>query len=86
MGEVLDLNQSIMDFADMHWVLGDIMVYIHLNANGHVATWDVSGPTPVIDEYLRRMNDFSHKSESGIYDYGTKAIKVEPSCIGSAEE
>lgn len=78
MGDVLNLNQPIMDFSGLRWVLGDIVICIDLNGNGHAALWDVSGPKPVIETYLAWMNDLSQNSASGIYDYGTEIIKCLP--------
>jgi hypothetical protein len=86
MGNALNLNQHIMEFHDHQWTLGNIVIRIDLNANGHCAMWEVSGPKPVVDVYVSRMNDLARNAESGIYDYGTEAIVCLPTAAFEREE
>jgi hypothetical protein len=78
MASYLRLDSPVGTFASRSWVLGDILVSLDLNANGHVASWRVSGPAPLIEGYLSGIEQM-HSERHEIYDLSSQDICMEPS-------
>ena len=71
MYESLSLTKKIGTFKSEEWVLGDILVSVDLNANGAVASWSVSGPEPLISEYLKDLEaGYKDRSLFYVFQYG----------------
>lgn len=77
MEEELSLTKKIGTFRSKERVLGDILVSIDLNANGDVASWTVSGPKPLVSEYLNTL-ETGYKDKSLFYDFGYSYINYKP--------
>jgi hypothetical protein len=81
MEETLSLTGKIGSFKSKQWVLGDILVSMDLNANGDVAYWTVSGPKPLVSEYLKEL-EAAYKDRSLFYDFGYSEINYKPTAYG----
>src|SRR5678815_5339028 len=58
----LNLSKEVGSFKSRHypfdeklWHLRDILVSVNFNATGSVATWQVSGPKPLLLAYLESL-------------------------------
>lgn len=80
-----DLLQEIGQFRGRQWKLADILVAVDLNANGNVATWQVSGPRPLITEYLDRLRK-QYEDRSLFYDFGFTYVNFKPTIALEAEK
>src|SRR4030095_16172337 len=65
-------------FNTTRWTLRDILVSVNFDANGSVATWRVSGPTPLVLSYLDGLKN-EMKDGSVFYDLGYVFINFRPS-------
>lgn len=77
MAETLNLNKEIGTFNSRKWKLVDILVSMDLNANGDVATWEVSGPKPLLSNYLEDL-EAKYKDNSLFYDFGYSFVNFKP--------
>jgi len=80
----LNLTKEIGTFKYRKWKLIDILVSMDFNANGDVATWEVSGPKPLLLEYLENL-EAKHKDNSLFYDFGYSFINFKPSAYWEKE-
>jgi hypothetical protein len=55
------------------WTLRDVLVSANFNANGSVATWQVSGPRPLLESYLDGLKRV-YEDKSMFYDFGYRFI------------
>jgi hypothetical protein len=65
-------------FEPTTWTLLDILVSADFNANGSVATWRVSGPKPLLCDYLDRLKR-AYEDKSVFYDFRYEFIDFRPS-------
>ncbi|HKQ80105.1 MAG TPA: hypothetical protein VJ810_40810 [Blastocatellia bacterium] len=65
-------------FDETMWTLRDILVSVDFNANGSVAVWRVSGPKPLLLNYLERLKN-QYEDKSLFYDFGHRFINFRPS-------
>lgn len=81
MASTLDLRKEIGEFetnkSKTMWILGDILVSVDLNANGNVAEWEVSGPKPLIQKYVRKLEK-SYKNKTVFYDFYSSTLNYKP--------
>ncbi len=80
----LDLNAEIGQFDGRAWKLGEVLVYVDLNANGNVASWLVSGPKPLIEAYADKLQTMA-KDDKAIYSFNATPYEVAPSAFFEAE-
>jgi len=78
MNETLRLSKEIGLFESREWKLSDILVSMDLNANGDVASWEVSGPKQLLKNYLK-MLEAQYKDRSLFYDLGFSFVNFKPS-------
>lgn len=83
--EVLSLSNEIGLFKDKKypfnvrsWRLRDILISVDFNANGSVAKWQVSGPEPLLLDYLDRLKK-RYEDKSLFYDFSYRFIEFRPS-------
>ena len=65
-------------FNEKLWHLRDILVSVDFNATGSVATWQVSGPEPLVLLYLENLKK-QYEAKSVFYDFGYKLVDFRPS-------
>jgi len=79
MAETLSLSKEVGTFNGRKWKLSDILVSADFNANGYVADWKVSGPKPLLLDYLEQLK--AGDDEQGghlFYDFGYSFINFKP--------
>lgn len=76
--DAFNLLQDVGTFQEKTWKLSDILVAADFNANGRVATWKVSGPRPVIAQYLDALRA-GYNNRSLLYDFGFSYVNFQPS-------
>jgi hypothetical protein len=84
MAEIFKLTQVIGDFNNKQWVLNDILVAVDFNANGFCAGWQVSGPKPLLLEYLKNLKAH-YKDKSIFYDFSYGFINFKPTAYFETE-
>jgi hypothetical protein len=85
--ETLSLSRVIGIHGKKKYQLFDILVSLDLNANGEVATWKVSGPKALLDDYITVLGYKGHDPNKSIfYDFGVRSIKFKTSAEIEAEE
>ncbi len=72
-----DLLQEVGQFRGRQWKLGDILVSVNFNANGNVATWKVSGPKPLITEYIDGLRK-RYEDKSLFADFSFTYVNFKP--------
>jgi hypothetical protein len=65
-------------FNEKSWTLRDILISIDFNSGGSVATWRISGPKPLLSDYVETLIG-QYESKSLFYDFSYRAIKVKVS-------
>jgi hypothetical protein len=92
MAQTLGLTAPVGRFRDRQssfktkdWVLRDILISMNLNANGLVATWRVSGPKPLLLDYVRDLEGL-YKAGTVLYDFDHVRIRFEPTAFWEEEE
>lgn len=78
MEATLNLSKAIGTYQSKKWKLSMILVSANFNFNGDSATWEVSGPKPLLMRYLRGL-ELQYKDNSLFYDFGYFFIDFEPS-------
>jgi len=84
MAETLDLLQIVGLFQGRAWALADILVTVDLNGNGDVASWEISGPKPLLMSYVKALK-VKHEDGSLFYDFGHSFINFKPSAFWEQE-
>jgi hypothetical protein len=64
-------------FNSTNWRLRDILVALDLNGNGNVAKWRVSGPKPLLMDYLEGLKQ-RYEDKSVFYDFGWTFVDFKP--------
>jgi hypothetical protein len=64
-------------FAPTRWELRDILLSMEFGGGGSTAIWKVSGPKPLLLDYLDRLKR-QHEDRSLFYDFGYKTINYKP--------
>jgi hypothetical protein len=77
MAQTLDLMKDIGVFHSRTWKLHEILVSTDFNANGDVADWIVSGPKPLILDYVKGLES-AYKNRSLFYDFGYRIVNCKP--------
>ena len=81
LASTLDLRKEIGEFgtnkSKRMWILGDILVSVDFDANGYFAEWNVSGPKPLIQKYLKILEK-SYKNKSLFYDFKYYTLNYKP--------
>jgi len=80
MAETFDLLRIVGLFQGRAWALADILVTVDLNANGDVASWEISGPEPLLMSYIKDL-DARYEDRSLFYDFGYHFIDFKPSAF-----
>ncbi len=65
-------------FQTTTWTLRDILISVDFNGNGSVAIWRVSGPKPLLTNYLESLRR-RFEDKSVFYDFGYKLVAFRPS-------
>jgi hypothetical protein len=82
--EIGEFKTSAVSAQTMSWKLHHILISIDLNANGNVAKWQVSGPKPLLFQYLEKMKrDFENRSL--FYDFGYTIVNFKPTAYWERE-
>jgi len=79
MTSTLKLDNTIGAFGHRTWIFADILVLMDCNANGHVISWVVSGPKPLISAYVQNLENL-YKQDKIFYDFGYFEVKVTAGC------
>ncbi len=74
MAETFNLAKEIGSFKGKKWKLSDILLAVDFGGNGNVATWQVSGPTPLVQKYLNDLKA-QYANKSVFYDFSASTIK-----------
>ena len=77
MSETLNLSGGIGIFKGKVWFLHDVLVSVDFNANGDVASWIVSGPKPLLQEYIKGL-ERQYKDKSLFYDFSYSFLNCKP--------
>ena len=85
LADVFRLDVTVGDYADRSWTLADILVHVDLNANGNVASWTVSGPMPLILEYIDNLQQLYENSEL-MYVFSVREINANPTAFFEQQE
>ena len=80
MAQTLYLLKEVGTFHSEKWMLQKILVSVDLNANGDVATWLVSGPKPLILNYIKGLES-AYKDKSLFYDFGYNIVDCKPTAF-----
>lgn len=64
-------------FSGRRWILSDILVSVDFNANGSAASWKVSGPRPVLEQYLATLKA-GYQNKTLLYDFSFSEIDFRP--------
>lgn len=78
LSETLRLDAEVGRYEGRVWRLHDILVSADFSSNGYNASWIVSGPEPLLTEYIARLQR-GYADRSIIYDFS-----VSPHCIQPA--
>jgi len=78
LARTLDLSRPIGELWGRSWTLADVLVDLDTNANGHVATWRVSGPTSIVSAYVENLTARADTPNSGIYEFQVRTIEAQP--------
>lgn len=73
------LDNTIGAFEHRTWIFADILVSMNCNANGYVTSWVVSGPKPLISDYIQRLENL-YKHDKVFYDFCYSEIEVTAGC------
>ena len=84
MAETLNLLKVVGSFNSKEWKLHEILVSTNLNANGDVATWTVSGPMPLLLDYLEQLKAKNNYTAL-FYDFGYSFVNFKPSAFWEHE-
>jgi hypothetical protein len=76
--EIGEFKSKKYPFRPTPWTLRDILVLADFNGSGSVATWQVSGPRPLIEAYLASMKR-RYEDRSLFYDFGYSEVNFQPS-------
>ncbi len=83
--ETFELSKVLSVFSGKQWTLRDILVSVDFNANGTTASWKVSGPRPVLEQYLAVLKaDYQNKSL--LYDFGFSEVNFKPTAAVESGE
>lgn len=85
MAETFNLLKEIGTFKSEKWKLCDILVSIDFNANGDVATWEVSGPKPLLLSYVKEL-EARYSDKSLFYSFSYFFINFKPSAFWERDE
>jgi hypothetical protein len=80
MAQTLNLMKDIGVFNSQTWKLHEILVSVDFNANGDVADWVVSGPKPLILDYVKGLES-AYKDKSLFYDFGYYFVDCKPTAF-----
>jgi hypothetical protein len=83
MGRWLSLDRLVGEFDRRNWRLGDILVRADYNTNGDSVAWIVCGPSLLIAEYTRTLQD-SFAKRDGFYDLGIEDFLATPFGVGGS--
>jgi hypothetical protein len=83
--EVLSLSNMIGLFKDKKypfkergWRLRDILISVDFNGGGSIATWRVSGPEPLLLDYLDHLRT-GYEDRTVFYDFSYRFVDFKPS-------
>ncbi|MCD4700974.1 MAG: hypothetical protein K8S24_03865 [Candidatus Aegiribacteria sp.] len=85
LADVLRLDTTVGEYFGRSWTLADILVQVDLNANGNVASWIISGPAPLILEYIGDLQQLYENGEL-MYDFGAFEIDAKPTAFFEQHE
>jgi len=77
MAQTLYLQKEIGVFHSRTWKLHEILVSVDFNANGDVADWLVSGPKPLVLDYIKGLES-AYKDKSLFYDFSYYIVDCKP--------
>lgn len=75
--ETFDPAKVLSVFSGRRWILSDILVSVDFNANGSTASWKVSGPRPVLEQYLATLKA-GYQNKTLLYDFSFSEINFRP--------
>lgn len=84
MAQTLDLLKEIGTFHSKKWRLHEVLVSVDFNANGDVATWLVSGPKPLLLNYIKDL-EAGYKDQSLFYDFGYDFVNCQPTAASEGD-
>jgi hypothetical protein len=75
----LDLRREVGTFQGQPWFLHQILIAMDRNANGDVAAWLVSGPTPLIEAYADSVG-----KDPDAYDFNAAIVPTQTAAEAEA--
>ena len=71
----VNLRFPVGTFGDKTWQLGEVLVRADFDGNGHNASIIVSGPQPLIHNYVKKL---AEKKRETFYDFSAKYLNYKP--------
>jgi hypothetical protein len=63
MAHALDLSRTVGEFNGRPWLLSEVLIDLDLNADGHLVTWRVSGPSALIAAHVDELRRLERSNE-----------------------
>jgi len=79
-----ELGQPVGEFGGRSWLLRDILVRASFDALGDAAAWEVSGPRPLVSQYVQRLAA-AYEDRSLLYDFSWREIEFRPTAAYERE-
>jgi hypothetical protein len=73
MAKTFNLSKKIGSFDGREWKLSDILLAVDFGGGGYYAQWQVSGPKPLIQNYLNALKA-QYDNKSVFYDFSYSTI------------